>query len=116
MMKQLISIFIFISIGFMFSCSTHKAMIDNSNKTNIRDVTVWEGSSYETAVIIEKTSETEGVEAEYQWIRDHFPGSQVLSQSLNFYKEKPYDILQITTNQGEAVSIYFDISKYFGKF
>jgi hypothetical protein len=115
-MKQFVSIFIFISIGFMFSCSTHKAMIDNSNKINVRDVKVWEGSSYETAVIIDKTNETEGVEAEYEWIREHFPGSQVLSQSLNFYKEKPYDILQVATAQSETVNIYFDISKYFGKF
>lgn len=40
-----------------------------------------------------------GVDAEYKWIREHYPGSKTGSQALVFKNGKPYDI-----------------SNYFGKF
>ena len=115
-MKNVKYIFILIVFGFLVSCSTNKKTVVDPNYINTRDVNVFEGSSYETAVVINESSETEGVNAEYAWIKEHYPGSEVTSQALNYYKDKPYDIIDIVNGKGEKLSLYFDISKFFGKF
>jgi len=74
------------------------------------------GSSYENAVVIQEKTEGPGVDAEYKWIREHYPHSKTGSQSLVFKNNKPYDILSIKTADGTEKKIYFDISNYFGKF
>lgn len=75
-----------------------------------------DGSSYENAVVIQEKREGPGVDAEYKWIREHYPGSKTGSQALVFKNGKPYDILSIKTADGAEKKIYFDISNYFGKF
>jgi hypothetical protein len=75
-----------------------------------------DGSSFENAVIIQETTESKGVDAEYKWLRDNFPGYKSGGQSLDDYKGKPFDIITITTSDGKEKSIYFDISGFFGKF
>jgi hypothetical protein len=115
-MKKIGYLFLFLSMTLMFSCTTKKGGVDNPKDFNTRNVNVFEGSSYETAVVIDKDSESEGVRAEYEWINQHYPASQVLGQSLNYYKDKPYDIIDIVNGKGEKLSLYFDISKFFGKF
>jgi hypothetical protein len=115
-MKQIGFIILIVLLAAAQSCTTSKKVTDDSDFMNKRDVNMWAGSSYETAVVIDKSNETEGIKAEYDWIKEHYPGSQVLEQSLNYYKDKPYDIIQITDQKGENKRIYFDISKFFGKF
>jgi hypothetical protein len=75
-----------------------------------------DGSSFENAVVIQEKTEGPGVDAEYKWIREHYPGSKTNSQALVFEKGKPYDILTIVTADGAKKKVYFDISNYFGKF
>lgn len=75
-----------------------------------------DGSSFEKAIVITEKSETTGVHAEYEWLKVHFPGYKMGSQSLSQYKGKPYDILSFETAEGEKKQIYFDISNFFGKF
>jgi predicted Zn-dependent protease len=84
-------------------------MISRNNDSN-------DGSSYEKAIVIEEKSEKKGVDAEYAWLRQNYPGCRVGKQALNFKDKKPYDILTITTAEGETRQIYFDISNFFGKF
>jgi len=74
-----------------------------------------EGTSYANAVVIMERSEGKGIDAEYKWIRQHYPGSRVKSQALVHENKKPYDILTIITAGGQEVPVYFDISHYFGK-
>lgn len=75
-----------------------------------------DGSSYEKAIVIQETSETKGVSAEYGWLKKKYPGYKMQSQALNFKDKKPYDILNIETSDGEKKAVYFDISNFFGKF
>jgi hypothetical protein len=77
--------------------------------------TTRDGSSFDKAIVINETSERYGDPAEYTWIRKNYPGATNNSQALVYHAKKPYDILHITTADGKAVSIYFDISKFFGK-
>jgi hypothetical protein len=74
-----------------------------------------DGSSYAKAIIIRETSETTGVAAEYKWLREHYPGYKMRSQSLSQHDGKPYDILKIKWKH-KKMSVYFDISDFFGKF
>ena len=105
------------------SCSHSRKISSTSNpsstSTSASDSTssaARDGSSYEKAIIIEETSETKGVNAEYAWLKQNYPGYKMGSQSLAYKDGKPYDILNFETADGVKKSIYFDISKFFGKF
>jgi hypothetical protein len=74
------------------------------------------GLSFETAIVINETSELKGVKAEYEWIANHYTNYKVKMQALNIHNNKPYDIITITQVNGEDVGLYFDISNYYGKF
>ena len=99
----------------LFSCVTVKTNTEKSQKSENTTVATL-GSSYENAVIIYEYSESKGVAAEYKWIRENYPNSKVMMQSLTYYKKKPYDIIQIMTADEKSLAVYFDISNFFGKF
>lgn len=75
-----------------------------------------DGSSFANAIVINEATETAGVDAEYKWIRGNQPGFKTTMQSLRFYKGRSYDVLHIKNAEGAEKDIYFDISRYFGKF
>lgn len=107
---------ILLTAFFIAGCSApKKATQQNNNSSTISDFSK-DGSSFEKAILINEKSETPGIAAEYRWLREHFSGYIFLGQSLNMYKKKPYDILKIKTTDGVEKTIYFDISKFFGKF
>lgn len=75
------------------------------------------GESIETAVVVDASNEQAGVEAEYRWLRAHFPGSSIEGQSLLTPPgDRVFDRFEIKLPDGGKRQIYFDISKYFGKF
>jgi hypothetical protein len=75
-----------------------------------------DGSSCREAVVIEGAdSELEGIGAEYTWLRDHYPGARVVSQSLGSCEGDWTDILSIRTASGNMFDVYFDIEDFFGK-
>jgi hypothetical protein len=67
------------------------------------------GSSFEQAIIVRSVGE------EYAYVKEVCSGCQFLSQSLTRENKKPYDVLKFKTPDGNTVSYYFDISKFFGK-
>jgi hypothetical protein len=77
--------------------------------------TVQNGSSFETAIVINETSESAGIRAEYRWIKEHYSGYKVKRQSQPNYRKRPYDVIQIQFSDDRAVSVYFDISHFYGK-
>lgn len=103
---------------FAASCSPSKKTSDpsrNNIKTTV-DNNDNDGSSFEKAIVINKSNERDGVAEEYNWLRTHYPGYTMISQSLSSKKNKQYDILKFKTKEGEEKQIYFDITKFFGKF
>ncbi|MCU0445315.1 MAG: hypothetical protein MUE85_10390 [Microscillaceae bacterium] len=99
-------------ITLLSACSASKKISTNSSTSTdiVENDASRDGSSAEKAIVVKS------IEAEYAWIRKNYPNSRMRSQALVFVKKKPYDILKITTAEGEEKSIYFDISKFFGKF
>ena len=75
-----------------------------------------EGGSFETAVVIQASSEFEGIMMEYQWLDEHYPGYEGLGQAVTFENGKPYDLFFIRTADGVEKTVYFDISSFYGKF
>jgi hypothetical protein len=75
---------------------------------------VADGKSFETAIVIHEKTETPGVHAEYQWIRDHYSNYKIVLQSLATHGKKPFDIITIELADSSKQEIYFDISKFFG--
>jgi hypothetical protein len=114
-MKKILILFTFVCL--LVSCSTTKKISDNTTDQNSTSVkSDHDGSSYDKAIIIKEKTESAGIAAEYAWLRNNYPGYTFKRQSLNYQKEKPYDILNIVTSQGEEKSIYFDISNFFGNY
>jgi hypothetical protein len=67
-------------------------------------------------VVIREKTESKGVDAEYTWLRKQYPGYRFQGQSLKGSGKKNYDVIDIQTAEGKPLSIYFDISNFFGKF
>lgn len=119
------TIFYFLSILLIFtSCSSQRksqSLSLNSASTSARNIQplsdqkTADGSSYEKAIFIDKSTETAGVDAEYVWLKENYPGYQMIKQSLVHHDGRSYDILKIKTKDGAEKDIYFDISKFFGK-
>ncbi len=106
-MKKLLSLALVFTI-FLASCASGgKLKQDNTNR---------DGSSFDKAIVITEKTETTGVDAEYKWLSDHYPGYTSSGQALVYHDKRPYDILNIKTSTGTPMKVYFDISNYFGKF
>jgi hypothetical protein len=92
------------------SCSSSKSVSGQGNQSNA------DGSSEKTAIVINETSETAGVDAEYAWLKKNYPGYSSEGQALVMDKAgHPFDIIHIKTADGQKKDVYFDISKFFGK-
>ena len=59
--------------------------------------------------------ETDGVSAEYVYIREHFPGWKPGMQALISAGGRHYDRIELTGPDGATQAIFFDITDWFGK-
>jgi hypothetical protein len=76
-----------------------------------------DGSSLANAVVIQtELKGVAGVRSEYVWLSQRYPGYKRTRQALLHQGGKSYDRLDITTADGRELSVYFDITAFFGKF
>jgi len=112
-------LFPLIPILFLFACSASKKVsqpiITSSSIDSSGTIVRGDGFSFQTAIVIEAKNESTGVDKEYKWLSENYRGYTLISQALSFDKGKPYDIMSIKTSEGIEKKIYFDISKFFGK-
>lgn len=76
------------------------------------------GTSLETAVVIQSKGEKDGYKDELDWLVKHYPDYDIKKQGLirDSKKQKVYDRVEIAVDGGRrAVTIYFDVTKCFGK-
>jgi hypothetical protein len=74
-----------------------------------------DGSSMLTAVVIEAKNEMDGVNYEYLWLGLHHPSDMIVSQSLVQRPEQTYDVVALETPSGQTELVYFDITRFFGR-
>ena len=68
-----------------------------------------DGSSPEKAVVVNNIGE------EYDWMQRNCPGFRPGKQSLQEIDGKPFDVLTWQNDRGEQRTVYFDISRFFGR-
>jgi hypothetical protein len=73
------------------------------------------GLSCRSAIVIDATTERAGIAQEKAWVAENYPGAKVVKQALTTCNDKPADQLDLETANGRSVSLYFDISNFFGK-
>jgi len=115
MMMRKAILLLLIICALSISCSTTKKTIHGGNSITASEAGN-DGSSYDKAIFVHEDHERPGIDYEYAWIRNKYPGSKVNGQSLNYHDKKPYDIIHITTADNAALDVYFDISNFYGKF
>lgn len=97
------------------SCSLHKKAATTYDVPT-EEAQKRRGASFDDAVFINEKSEMTGISAEYKWLAENYPGYKTKSQSLKSNGNRIYDIIEIETATGATVEVYFDISKFYGKF
>lgn len=73
------------------------------------------GVSCNGAVVIDAATEHDGIAKENAWLAENYPGARKVQQALITCNDKPADQIDIETANGQKRSVYFDISKWFGK-
>lgn len=73
------------------------------------------GLTCRSAIPVDATNEHDGIALENAWITENYPGAKKVSQALITCNDKPADQVNLETANGRSVSLYFDISKWFGK-
>lgn len=110
-------IFIFALSLLILSCSsTPKTAERLANKANASIGIERDWTSFEKAIVIQAKSESVGIRAKYDWIRQNYPGYKISGQALCRQNKKSFDIISIVTAEGEEISLYFDISGFYGKY
>jgi hypothetical protein len=107
-------LFLLLAGGLLQACSPSKKTGSTSAQTQAATGEN-DGSSFEKAIVMHEKNETDGVHAEYAWLRKTYPGYTFIKQSLLMHNSKSYDMLEIKTKDGATKDVYFDISGFFGK-
>ena len=108
--------------GISISCNSGKKTTTsasaNNNPNSVNSTAIVhapaDGKSFETAIVINKKTEKEGINAEYQWIREHYSNYHVVKQAIVYNDDKRFDVITIEIADGSNQDIYFDITKFFG--
>lgn len=75
-----------------------------------------DGSSCaEAVIIVGAATEAEGVQAEIDWIRTHYPGGRKGAQTPRALNGRNYDTVEILTAEGRVIEICFDVTGSYGK-
>ncbi len=75
-----------------------------------------DGSSCKKAVVIrDAANNMEGVVAEKAWVAWKYPNAKVKGQAVSGIGNRTFDSLEIETADGEAKTICFDITDFFGQ-
>ena len=109
-----VALLLFVICALGISCSTSKKTV-HSDTASVSTADN-DGSSFDKAIFVQEDHEQPGIDFEYRWIRNKYPGSRVNGQSLSTHNNKPYDIFHITTADNIKLDVYFDISNFYGKF
>jgi hypothetical protein len=68
-----------------------------------------DGSSLARAIVVGSIGE------EYAWVQRRCPGFRPQMQALQEIDGRPYDVLTLRNDRGEERTVYFDISRFYGK-
>lgn len=73
------------------------------------------GTSFSNAVVIMVENERAGLNEEYKWLTNNYPGYALIRRTHVKKSATHYDIIRIKTKQGQVKEIYFDSTRFWGK-
>lgn len=73
------------------------------------------GTSFSNAVVIMVEREREGLNEEYKWLANNYPGYALVRRTHVKRSSKNYDIVRIKTKDKQLKDIYFDSTRFWGK-
>ena len=90
-----------VSIIFLGGCSSpKKTTTEGALPKATRDDILRGGTSFSNAVVIMVESEREGLNEEYKWLANNYPGYGLIRRTHVKNGSKHYDIVRIKTKQG----------------
>jgi len=73
-----------------------------------------DGSTAETAMIVEEEYELDAINAEYAWLHTRRPWDVVMVQSLVLEGDRAYDVFTLQRPDGETYDLHFEITESYG--
>lgn len=111
---------IFLLLSFhllLFSCSSPKKTV-NSVPAGTR-VTPADrlkgGTSFDDAIVIRVKTEKAGIQEEFRWLRESYPGYALIRKSRVSHGGRQFDLIWFRTRAGVEKTAYFDVTGFFGK-
>jgi hypothetical protein len=74
-----------------------------------------DGSSIKHAVVITASGEETGIRAAYVWSHEHYPGSRLLDEGVDYNGDRFYFEMKIVMADGKPRTIFFEITSFFGQ-
>lgn len=103
---------LFLFIFVLASCSAPKKAPVKASPTVTRADLLNGGTSFSNAVVLKVTTESEGKEEEYRWLKNLYPGYTLVKRSEAKRPPRSYDIVRIRTKTGHLKDIYFDTTSF----
>lgn len=110
------TLFLLIASVLLTACSSPKKTVTKNNAPKIsREDLLMGGTSFSNPVVIMVQKERAGLDEEYKWLTNNYPGYSLIRRRHVSRSSKQYDIVRIKTKQGQLKDIYFDSTRYWGK-
>lgn len=106
---------LFLLIFLFGSCSSPKKAPAKASPTVTRADLLNGGTSFSNAVVLKVTTEKDGIDEEYRWLRNLYPGYTLVRRSKVKRSPRHYDIIRIRTKEGHLKDIYFDSTSFAGR-
>jgi hypothetical protein len=114
-MKTVNLLFVVIIIFFGACSSPKKTTTKDASPKPTRSDILRGGTSFSNAVVIMVASERAGLDEEYKWLANNYPGYGLIRRTHVERSSRHYDILRIKTKQRQVKDIYFDSTRFWGK-
>ena len=107
---------LFVAIILIGACSSPKKTTTKAASPRVTRTDVLRGgTSFSNAVVIMVENERAGLDEEYKWLSNNYPGYAMIRRTQVKRSSKHYDIIRIKTQQGQLKDIYFDSTRFWGK-
>lgn len=111
---KIVSLF-FIVMILVGACAPPKKTVKKDSPTVTRADELKGGTSFSNAIVIMVQKERAGLDEEYRWLSNSYPGYSLIRKNHVTRSSKHYDIVRIKTKEGHVKDIYFDCTRFWGK-
>lgn len=109
-------ILLFITMVLFGACSPAKKTPPKSTSPPVTRADLLKGgTSFDNAIVIRVETERAGLDEEYKWLANSYPGYALVRRSHVVRSSRHYDIVRIRTKDRQVKDIYFDSTSFWGR-